>query len=85
MKPGGAAFVSFSALPDPDRAEPQQQHAASREERTEQRKETDMERIAARRFDRREKEGRRECNRNVDGERSDERPEVIQRKAGERG
>lgn len=44
-KPGNAAFVSSSALPDPDRAEPQQQHAASREERTEQRKETGSEEI----------------------------------------
>lgn len=29
-----AAFVSFSALPDPDRVELQQHHAAIREERT---------------------------------------------------
>lgn len=45
-----AALVSSSVLPDPDRAEPQQQHATCGEERTEQRKDTDMRRIAARRF-----------------------------------
>lgn len=45
-----AALVSSSVLPDPDRAEPQQQHATSREERTEQRKDTDMGRIAPSRF-----------------------------------
>lgn len=67
-KPGGAAFVSFSALPDPDRAEPQRQHAASGEERTEQRKETRYGTDSCEEIRQEErKEGCKECDRNVDG------------------
>lgn len=60
-------FVSFSELPDPDRAELRQQHTASRKERKEQRNDTDKGRIAASGVDTGRKKGR--CDGNMDRER----------------
>lgn len=65
-KPGSVAFVSFSALPDPDKAEPPQQHAASREERNRTKKKKQIQKGSQRADSTR---GRKDCDRNVDSER----------------